>query len=282
MAPWIETIDQSSLRTVKGDPVPAGQGFPDEGSHSHRRRFMSVITISRELGSEGSLIAGIAAKALGYHLVDETTFETILKGYGLVQFDQDYRTIPAFLDRFRADKSVEKGNFIQMLNESLLALANHGDVVILGRGGFAVLEGMKDVLNVRIQAPLHLRIERTQESPGRVEPAEAERVVKANDQVQKTFVQSVYGMEWNSADAYDLVIDTGKVKPELAASIIVESARALEAPTPGQDLTATSIKVDLVLASAVREALQCEGKHANGEGLPVTATPQDVSHHLPT
>jgi len=242
---------------------------------------MSVVTISRELGSAGSHIAEIAAKALGYHLVDETTFETILQGYGLVQFDQDYRKIPGFFDRFRADKSVEMGSFIKMLNESLVALANHGDVVILGRGGFAVLEGMKDVLNVRIQAPLQLRIERTQESPAGANPGEAERVVKENDQVQKAFVESVYGMPWNRADSYDLVIDTGKVKPELAASFIVATVKALAPPNPGEDLTAAGIKVDHVLALAVQEALRCQQEHGSKEHLAVGAATRDDSSGPP-
>jgi cytidylate kinase len=224
---------------------------------------MSVITISRELGSEGSLIAEIVAKGLGYHLVDETTFETILKGYGLVQFDQDYRTLPGFFDRFLADKSLEMADFIKMLNDSLLALARHGDVVVLGRGGFAVLEGMKDVMNVRIQAPLHLRIERTRDSPAEAASGEAEQVVKKNDQVQEAFVKSAYGMPWNMADSYDLVINTGKIRPELAASIIEESVKALEVPGPGEDQTTAKIEVDHVLASAIQEALDCRQNHGS-------------------
>ena len=44
---------------------------------------MSVITISRDFGSEGEYIAEKVAQALGYHCVDKEFFETVLKGYGL-------------------------------------------------------------------------------------------------------------------------------------------------------------------------------------------------------
>ena len=38
-------------------------------------------------------------------------------------------------------------------------MARHGNVVILGRSGYAILAGLADVLHVRLQAPLEDRIE---------------------------------------------------------------------------------------------------------------------------
>ncbi len=38
---------------------------------------MSVITIPRELGSEGSYIAEKVAQALGYHFADKKTLEEV-------------------------------------------------------------------------------------------------------------------------------------------------------------------------------------------------------------
>jgi len=222
---------------------------------------MSVISISRELGSQGSLIAENAAHALGYHLADETTIETMLKGYGMVKFAQDYKSMPGFWDRLDAEKTEERETFLKMLNASLIALASHGDVVLVGRGVFAVLEGMADVLKVRIQAPLPLRIERTQEAPGNPEPGKAEALVKENDQTQRTFVKSVYGKQWDAADAFDLVIDTGLITPDLATSMIVDAARALPALRPDGAQVPGTIAVDPVLASTVQEVLNCRKEH---------------------
>jgi cytidylate kinase len=225
---------------------------------TRRSLIMTVVTISRELGSEGSLIAEEVAKGLGYHLADETTVATILKGYGLVDFEQEYQSIPGFWDRLSTEKSDERENFLTMLNRTLLALAGHGDVVIVGRGGFAVLDGMPGVFNVRTQAPLSLRIERTQDSTASVEPHKAEALVKGNDQVQKVFVKSVYGMQWNSAEAFDLVIGTGQIGADLAASMIVKAVQALRPEPPA---TAPSFPVDDILASAVQDALDCHRNH---------------------
>jgi cytidylate kinase len=226
---------------------------------------MSVITISNERGSQGSLIAETVARTLGYHLANQTLVETMLKDYGLVEFHEEYRSIPGFWDRLDADKQERRDTFLSMLNKSLLALARHGNVVIVSRGGFAVLAGLADVLNVRIQAPLGLRIERTEEVPTLVAPNPEEAagvIVKDYDQLQKTFVESVYGIPWDTSKSFDLVIDTGKIAPDLASSLIVQAVKALKAPLPKGAAIAADLEVDKVLASSVQAALKCEVGHA--------------------
>ena len=165
---------------------------------------MAVVTISREFGSEGTAIAEKAAQALGYHLADKNTIETILKEYGIQEFDRMYDSIPGFWDRFDAQRMELRGILITMLNQTLRALAQHGNMVILGRGGFAVLAGLVDVLHVRIQAPLPLRVRRAAEQPAIAEPSRAELLVKENDRIQKGFVESVYGTSWDSVKGFDL------------------------------------------------------------------------------
>jgi len=222
---------------------------------------MSVVTISNELGSQGSIIAAETAEQLGYHLADQSMLESILKDYGLVEFDEEYRSIPGFWDRFDAAKQERRDTFLKMLNQILEALAHHGNVVIIGRGGFAVLAGMADVLNVRIQAPLDLRIERTEGQPSLIAPAPAKEVVKDSDKLQKTFVESVYGVPWDDTKAFDLVIDTGKIDPSLAAGMIAQAVKGMKAPESGGRATARELVVDPVLASAVSDALECQTEH---------------------
>jgi hypothetical protein len=45
---------------------------------------MAVMTISRELGSEGVTIAKKVAQELGYHFVDKDVIERVLDQYGFV------------------------------------------------------------------------------------------------------------------------------------------------------------------------------------------------------
>ena len=224
---------------------------------------MSVITLSREFGSEGSMIAEKAAQALGYHLADKNTLETILSEYGLVEFDRMYESIPGFWDRFDAHRMERRTNLISMLNQAILALAWHGNMVIVGRGGFAVLAGLANVLHVRVQAPLPLRIRRVTEQPAVAEPSLAETLVKENDRLQKGFVESVYGAQWDTAKGFDLVIDTGKISPDLASAWVVEAVQALEVPDLSGVRTAAQLTVDHILAATVAHFFKCEQVHAS-------------------
>jgi cytidylate kinase len=223
---------------------------------------MAVITISRELGSEGTSIAEKTARALGYHLADKNTLEQILQEYGLLEFDRMYESIPGFWDRFDAHRMERRTILISMLNQAILALAKHGNIVLLGRGGFTVLAGLADVLHVRVQAPLSLRIRRVTEDPTVAEPSRAEILVKENDRLQKSFVESVYGAQWDSVKGFDLVIDTGKISPDLASTWIVDAVKALQVPDRSGVHTASQLQVDHILAASVADFFKCEMAHA--------------------
>ena len=222
---------------------------------------MAVITISREFGSEGSQIAEKVARALGYHLADKNTLEKVLNEYGLMEFERMYDSIPGFWDRFDAHRMERRGVLIDMLNKAIKALAHHGNMVIVGRGGFAVLAGLADVLHVRIQAPLPLRIKRAIEDPLIAEPSRAELLAKENDRLQKAFVESVYGAQWDSVKGFDLVIDTGKISPERASAWIVEAVKNLKVPDESGIRTAARLEVDRILAATVEEFFSCEKAH---------------------
>ena len=213
---------------------------------------MSVITISREMGSQGRYIAERIAQNLDFHLVDKRTIEEILSQYGFTDFSQEYDAVPSFWTRFDS----RRADMVKMLNRVIQALAYHRDVVILGRGSFAVLGDFADVLNVRIQAPLPLRIKRVMERQKISEIDSAEAAVKESDRVRAEFIASFYEERWDAANAFDLVIDTGKVSPELAITWLAETVRALSERKKGDEPTTADVPADLVLAKAVSEVLE--------------------------
>lgn len=212
---------------------------------------MAVITISRQLGSEGTYIARKVADNLGCHCVDKSAIEEILSGYGLVHFDNMYESVPGFWARF--DKLTLET--ISLLNRTILALASQGEVVIVGRGSFAVLAGFTDVLNVRIQAPLSVRAQRVVEREDIKNLDQARVIVIESDRVRSAFVESFYGLRWDEASAFDLVIDTGKVSRDVAITWLVEAYRALQESQPGREPATNTIEVDPILAKAVATAL---------------------------
>ena len=118
---------------------------------------MPVITISRELGSLGSVVAEKVAQMLGYHLTDKTTIEAMLKDYGLHEIDDNYRSIPSFWEHFNTEKNEQRQSLLAMVHDCLRALAQHGNIVIVGRAGFAVL-GYLSALSVSLRLRAQFRV----------------------------------------------------------------------------------------------------------------------------
>ena len=219
---------------------------------------MAVITMSGEYGSEASEIARRVAATLNYHYVDATLIEKILDEYGLVEFKEMYESMPSLLSRFDEVNNRMK----DMLDRVLRALGQHGNVVIRGRGGFAVLGGLADVLTVRTQAPLAVRARRVMAREQIDDVAKATEVVQHYDRVRSTIVESSYNdVVWNSADAFNLVIDTGKIPLALAIDWIIEAHQAVVLRENDTEPTAHDLVVDDILAQVVNTKLKCATAH---------------------
>ena len=84
---------------------------------------MTTITLSREIGSNGTKIARQVAGLLGYRFVDKGTFEEVLQKYGLIRFEDFYDSAPGFWTRFDSANL----QIISMLNKTILGMARLGD-----------------------------------------------------------------------------------------------------------------------------------------------------------
>lgn len=208
---------------------------------------MAVLTVSRQLGSHGGRIARSLAKELGYPLVDKAVINKIIRQYGLTRLDRIYDRKPRIWDLFNEDSA----DTIQMMNETIAAFAARGDVVILGRGGFRVLAGMADVLNVFVKAPDDVRAQRIAKRDS-ISDAEAGELIKADDELRSRFVRMFYSANWAEESAYDLVVDTGALGDAEAAARISEALRGLPRDSGRR---ASDLEVDPVLAQTVGEVL---------------------------
>ncbi len=221
---------------------------------------MAVITVSRDYGSDGDIIAQQAAQTLGYHFVDLKFIGTIIGQYGYVEFDKEYRNLPTFWERFDAERLKHRDVMMNMLNQVIQAVAQHGNVVILGRSGFEVLRGYSGVFHVRVQAPFSIRVERVMEQQ-KLTFEEAEQMVKSKDKVRLAFVEEFYKVPWGSIQAFDLIVNTEKVSTNLATSWVIEGVNAYMAGLGTDQPTTASIEVDRVLAQSVTDVLNCNETH---------------------
>ncbi|MCA9975744.1 MAG: cytidylate kinase-like family protein [Anaerolineales bacterium] len=212
---------------------------------------MTVITISREWGSDGTAIAQRVAEEMGYRFVTKNTFEKILQQYGLVQLHKLYESVPGLWAR------LDNANLqlVSMLNKIILGIAHLDNVVMLGRGGYAALSDYADILHIRIQAPFSLRVKRVMEREKWTDVAKANKMVATNDKSRAQFVQGFYDADYHNARQFHLVLDTAVIPADTAVRWIVEAARLMANRSVEEALVTQAIDVDPILADAIAQVI---------------------------
>lgn len=212
---------------------------------------MATITISRLLGSNGEAIARKVAQDLSYQLVTRQTFEKILTQYGVVHLDSFYKEPPRLWARLDSDAMI----LVSMLNKIILAVAQRGETVILGRGGYAALKNMSGAVHVRVQAPLPVRVRRIVERENSEDIRLIEKLVKENDKARALFINGFYDVSFDQAEQFHLVLDTSLISTDTAAEWIVAAAQMAETSTSAGGYLAKDIQEDPILADVIDKVL---------------------------
>ncbi len=219
---------------------------------------MGVITISRQIGSSGTFIAEHVAKEMGLVVIDKEDIETIMSEYGFAAFSEIYDKAPSFWSRWDETRALT----VDFLLTAMRAFAKVDNVVLLGRGGFSLFQGYTDILNVRIKAPLELRILRKQSEFGGTD-TQCRSILERAEVVRAMFVKSDLHSNQDDASLFDLVLDTGIVEPERAVAIISDAfAHLLTHPRIDAKQTRADLTADEVLLSLVTEHVE---KRRKGE-----------------
>jgi cytidylate kinase len=208
-----------------------------------------IITISRQFGAGGSLVARQVADALGWRVVDNELIDAVARGAGLPpeEVARKEERAPGFLERLAralarsvpelfsgAGEKVpepEEAQIVQATERVVADLAAAGRVVMVGRAGAAVLSkgGEHDALHVKLVAPLEFRLEVAMRRLG-VGRDEAERVLRDTDASRERYVRQNYQRDWDDATNYHLVLNTGALGWDAAGELIVEAARGRWGP----------------------------------------------------
>lgn len=205
---------------------------------------MSVITISRQYGSGGSVIARLVAQRLGWTLIDNEFVDRVAARAGLSaeEVEQREERVPGVIERLAralavsspemfaaaADPTVAtlppEDRLVRMTQAVIAEAVAHGDVVMVGRGAQAHLAEREHTLHVYVVAPRDRRVAAITQRLG-VSPREAEKALDDTDEGRRRYVKQHYDREWDDAATYDLVVNTGRFSHDQAAEMIVEGAR---------------------------------------------------------
>ncbi len=214
---------------------------------------MATITISRHFGSQGDTVAHILCARLGYRYFDKRLMEALAVQAGLPagQIIDTYeqgrarslveRLFSTFASPLvdpatsaaAAEVAAREQRSVDLVRQLILAAHAEGNVVILGRGGQAVLRGRPGVLHARLIAPKELRKRRHAERAG-LGYEEASDSVERHDAASLEYVRRFYDLDRTDPLLYDLVINMDKVSPSLAADLIIKALECLPAKAEGR------------------------------------------------
>lgn len=218
---------------------------------------MAVISISRQYGSGGTEIAARVGALLGYQYFDKRVMAQVATEMGLseaemVDLSEDTYKARGLLDRLmgrvgsrtvaqvgtwkedatgirtREVAVLDEAQSIAMLQGIIRAAYRQGNFVIVGRGGQAILQGKRDVLHVRIIAPVEARTQRVVERENISFSAARDLLVK-RDQTAADYLTRFYNVDWSDPLLYDLVINTSKFGTDAAAQLIANAVSYLPA-----------------------------------------------------
>jgi len=178
--------------------------------------LMTVITVSRQLGSLGCDIADAVVQRLGYRkvwrgLINQAARRSRTPEMALEMLDE------LGLLGIEPPLSAEK-EYLAAIRDLIEELAKDDNVLIVGRGGQAVLRGWPNTLHVRIIAPLDIRVKRLVERHG-ISAKAALAQIRTSDRRRKRFVEHAYHVNWGDPILYDLVLNTAALEVPRAAEL---------------------------------------------------------------
>ena len=205
--------------------------------------LVRTITVEREYGSGGALIARRLAEHLGWKLWDEELTAEIAR---IAKVDHkaarlcDERMDPLIYRLFRvfARGSYERAlpvegvssrfdadQMVAMLQEVIEDVASRGNCVIVGRGAPYILRNHADAFHVFIYAPRDEKIRRIK-TLGKTEK-EAAQLVAEVDAERASFIRHYFGAEWPCRALYNAMINS-KFGDEYVIEMILQHVDALE------------------------------------------------------
>jgi cytidylate kinase len=201
-----------------------------------------LITISRQYGAGGSLVAARVARMLGWRVVDNELVERVAAAAGITVEDVARREerVPGFVQRLAralvagtpevAPSPVAAGplsglaepDLVRITERVVAEIAAEGRVVMVGRAAAAVLASA-DALHVRVVASRDWRIRTAAKRLG-VSLAEAARITDDTDRNRARYHREHYGREWADPAGYHLTVNTEALGLEESARLVVEAA----------------------------------------------------------
>ena len=184
---------------------------------------MTVIAMTREIGSHGSEVAAGVAAALGLEIINsEIVVPHVAETLGVEQSAvQRYLNGKAsFFDRWQIDtRKLSQHTLDQILN-----LALKDNVLIRGWGAAALFQGIRGVICVRVCAPMALRVRVMMERLGVKDAETIQQEIEGFDAGHSRAMRAAFNFDWNDALLYHMVLNTARIPIDACVKAVCQLA----------------------------------------------------------
>ncbi len=197
---------------------------------------MRAITISREYGSGGGEIAARLAKRLGWQLVDHEVVVQVAQHLGCsveeaAAYDERAEgLVTRILNTLQVvppptpvmvpvQLTIDSRTYNEARRRIIYGAVTAGNVVIVGRGAQVLLARKRNVLHVRVVAPLEQRVAYVMQREG-LSQAQARARIQLKDRDRIRYLQAEHHQDPQDAHLYDLVVNTSVLDLDSVVDLI--------------------------------------------------------------
>jgi len=220
------------------------QFINSEASHTPQLRSVAysgpprlAITISRQSGCGAHRVAEYLTHYLQDRMPPDSPAWTVFDR-NLIETVLTEHNLPARLARYLPEDRIPEltgaldellgvhpplSTLLEQTVETVLRLANRGNVILIGRGAHIITSNLSHAFHVRLVGSLAKRVEHIQEIRA-VGKAEALEFIRQEDRGRERYLKKYFGKTVDDDLSYHLVINTDCVSYEKAARLIGEAA----------------------------------------------------------
>ena len=192
---------------------------------------LPIITISREPGSGGKIVAQKLAAMLDVELFHQEVLHEMAKRAEVSQqmlATMDERGLSILEDWISSlvhDRHMWPDEYLRHLMNVIGTIGKHGRAVVVGRGANFVLPP-EQRFRVRISAPRRFRVQNVAREFN-ISEDEAKRRVIQTESNRKAFIRKYFNSDIADPDNYDLILNTDTLSLDNATKIIAAALECL-------------------------------------------------------
>jgi cytidylate kinase len=204
----------NSFRQYLADPRHESSGPPGP-----------ILTISRQAGSGGRLLARALAERLDLQLHDQSLVERVARDSKLEQSmiaeldESEMNQARLWVRGVLSQRIFMKDQYHLALIKVVTALASKGNVMFLGRGANLILKEAA-TLRIRLVSSYQTRMNNIMDRTGLSRP-EARALLEETDRRRAEYIRKVFGEEPGQPENYDLVLNTDRLDLENQIELVL-------------------------------------------------------------